>query len=109
VEFDYAPFGITGLETQLALSLMRFCHTGLMPLSDLIHRLTVAPAKLVNLDKGSLSIGADGDVTVFDPDEEWSFRREDTVSKSTNCPFYDWPLKGRAVLTVVAGKIVSRE
>lgn len=109
VEFDYAPFGITGLETQLALSLMRFHHTGLMPLSDLIHRLTVAPAQLVNLDKGSLSVGADGDVTVFDPDKEWSFRREDTVSKSTNCPFYDWPLKGRAVLTVVAGKIVSRE
>ena len=109
VEFDYAPFGITGLETQLSLSLMRFHHTKLMPLSDLIHRFTVAPAKLVNLDKGSLGVGADGDVTVFDPDAEWSFRREDTVSKSANSPFYDWPLKGRVVLTVVAGNVVCRE
>ena len=109
MEFDYAPFGITGLETQLSLSLMRFHHTKLMPLSDLIHRFTVAPAKLVNLDKGSLGVGADGDVTVFDPDAEWSFRREDTVSKSANSPFYDWPLKGRVVLTVVAGNVVCRE
>ncbi len=110
VEFDYAPFGITGLETQLALSLMRFHHTGLMKLSDLISRLTDVPAKLVNLDdKGSLGVGADGDVTVFDPDAEWVFRREDTVSKSTNSPFYGWPLKGRPVLTVVGGKVAWRE
>ena len=110
VEFDYAPFGITGLETQLALSLMRFHHTGLMKLTDLISRLTDVPAKLVNLDnKGSLGVGADADVTVFDPDAEWTFRREETVSKSTNSPFYDWPLKGKATHTIVGGAIAWQE
>ena len=110
VEFDYAPFGITGLETQLALSLMRFHHTGAMKLPDLISRLTDVPAKLVNLDnKGGLGVGMDGDVTVFDADAEWVFRREDTVSQSTNSPFYDWPLKGKPVMTIVGGKIAWRE
>lgn len=110
VEFDYAPFGITGLETQLALSLMRFHHTGAMKLMDLISRLTDVPAKLVNLDsKGALGVGMDGDVTVFDADAEWVFRREDTVSKSTNSPFYDWPLKGKPVMTIVGGKVAWRE
>lgn len=109
VEFDYAPFGITGLETELALSLMQLCHTRRTSLSDLVAKFTVAPAKLLRLSKGTLSVGADADVTVFDPDREWVWTPEDTASKSQNSPFYGWPLKGRAVMTVVAGKIVWRE
>jgi dihydroorotase-like cyclic amidohydrolase len=56
------------------------------------------------MKKGTLSLGADGDVTVIDPDQEWEFRREETASRSLNNPFYGWPLKGRAVATIVAGK-----
>jgi dihydroorotase len=104
VEFDYAPFGITGLETELALGLMTFHHTGLLSLSDLISRFTTGPARVLRMKKGTLSLGADGDVTVIDPDLEWEFRREDTASRSLNNPFYGWPLKGRAVATIVAGK-----
>jgi dihydroorotase len=106
VEFDYAPFGITGLETHLALALMRLYHTRRMGLPDLITKFTTAPAGLLRLKKGTLSIGADADITVMDPDYEWAFSRSDSASKSRNSPFYGWPLKGKALVTIVGGKIV---
>jgi dihydroorotase len=109
VEFDYAPFGITGLETELALSLMQLYHTKRLSLSELIARFTVAPARLLNLTKGTLRVGADADVTVFDPDREWVFERDSTLSKSFNSPFYGWPLKGKAVTTIVRGSQVKVE
>lgn len=104
VEFDYAPFGITGLETELALSLMQLYHTKRLGLSELIAKFTVAPAKLLRLSKGTLSVGADADVTVFDPERDWKFDRTDTASKSLNNPFYGWPLKGKAIATIVRGR-----
>jgi dihydroorotase len=109
VEFDYAPFGITGMEVELALSLMQLYHSKRISLSDVIAKFTVAPAKLLTLPKGTLSVGADADVTVFDPDCEWSFERGSTASKSFNNPFYSWPLKGKAVTTIVKGKKVWDE
>ena len=105
VEFANAPFGITGLENELAVSLMQLYHSGRMKLSDLIERLTIAPARLIKLDRGTLSIGAVADVTVFDPDAEWIFNREETASKAFNNPFYGWKLKGRNFMTIVAGEI----
>jgi dihydroorotase len=109
VEFDYAPFGITGLETELALSLMQLYHTKRLGLSELIAKYTVAPAKLLRLSKGTLSVGTDADVTVFDPNRNWKFDRSETASKSLNNPFYGWPLKGKAVATIVSGKKVWSE
>ncbi len=109
VEFDYAPFGITGLETELALSLMQLVHSGRISLSEMIAKYTANPARLLNLAKGTLSAGADADVTVFDPDQAWSFERSATASKSANNPFYGWPLKGRAVATIVGGKTARVE
>src|SRR5581483_1702036 len=106
VEFDYAPFGITGLENELALSLMQLYHTKRMKLSDVIAKYTVAPAKLLRINKGTLNVGADGDVTVLDPDIEWTFERSDTTSKSLNNPFYGWSLKGKPLMTIVDGKKV---
>ena len=106
VEFDYAPFGITGLETELALSLMQLYHAQRLSLPDLIAKYTVGPAKLLNLAKGTLTVGADADVTVFDPEREWVFTHAATASKSTNNPFYGWPLKGRVVATIVGGRKV---
>jgi dihydroorotase len=106
VEFDYAPFGITGLETELALSLMQLYHTGLLPLAKVIEKFTSAPARLLRIRKGTLAVGADADVTVFDPERPWSFDRNDTASKSLNSPFYGWPLKGKAVATIVGGRKV---
>lgn len=109
VEFDIAPFGITGLETELSLSLMQLVHSGRMSLSEMIRRYTEAPAKLCKLDAGTLSVGAPGDVTVIDVDKEWSFKRESTASKSINSPFYDWPLKGMAVMTIADGNVIWKE
>jgi dihydroorotase len=109
VEFDYAPFGIIGLETELPLSLMRLFHTGVLTLPDLIAKFTVAPARLLRLSKGTLSAGADADVTVFDPQVEWVFDRGDCAGKSTNTPFAGWRLKGRPVATLVAGRVVWSE
>jgi dihydroorotase len=103
VEFDYAPFGITGLETELALSLMQLYHTKRLGLEDLIAKFTVGPARLLRLGKGTLSIGSDADVTVLDPNRDWVFDKATTASKSFNSPFYGWPMKGKAVATIVAG------
>jgi dihydroorotase len=109
VEFDYAPFGITGLETELALSLMQLYHTKRLGLADIIAKFTVAPAKLLRLAKGTLSAGADADITVFDPNREWAFEKTTEGSKSLNNPFYGWSLRGKAVMTIVAGKKVWSE
>jgi len=110
VEFDYAPFGIIGLETELALSLMQLYHTGRMSLPDLLARFTAGPSRLLHLsNKGALKTGMDADVTVLDPGREWTFQREDTASKSQNSPFYGWSLKGQAVITIVGGKVLWRE
>lgn len=108
VEFDQAPFGITGLETGLALSLMQLYHTKRLPLADVIACYTAHPARLLGLadTKGSLAPGMDGDVTVIDPDREWVWQVGDTASRSVNSPFYGWPFRGRAVATIVGGHTV---
>ena len=107
VEFDYAPFGIIGFETELALSLTQLYHTRRLSLLDLISKFTVAPARLLRLpQKGNFNVGADGDVTVFDPDEEWVFDVAASASKSRNSPFSGWKLKGRAKAVIVRGGVV---
>jgi len=107
VEFDYAPFGIVGFETELALSLMQLYHSRRLSLSDLIAKFTAAPARLLRLrDKGNFSPGSDGDVTVFDPDEEWVFDVAASAGKSRNSPFSGWNLKGRAKAVIVRGGVV---
>jgi dihydroorotase len=106
VEFDFAPFGILGLETELALSLMQLHHAGRLGLSEVIAKFTINPARLVNIPKGTLTVGADADITVIDPDREWVFDALACASKSSNSPFHGWKLKGRAVATLVAGKTI---
>ena len=105
VEFDYAPFGITGLETELALSLMQLYHAKRLTLPELVAKFTTAPARILRLPKGTLNIGADADVTMFDPDKEWVYRRAESISKSKNNPFDGWPMKGRAMATIVQGRV----
>ena len=109
VEFDYAPFGITGLETELPLSLMQLYHTRKMSLPDVLARFTTGPANLLKLPKGTLKPGADGDITIIDPDRDWVFQRSDSGSKSKNSPFHGWTMKGKAVMTIVAGAVVWSE
>jgi dihydroorotase len=107
VEFDRAPFGILGLETELALFLTILVHrTKAIDVSRLITMYTVNPATLIRLPKATLRPGADADVTLIDPELEWTFRKEDSFSLSSNTPFDGWELKGRAVRTIVGGKTV---
>ncbi len=104
VEFDYAPFGITGLETELALALMQLYHSKRLGLPEIIAKFTITPARLLRLSKGTLSPGADADITIFDPDRAWTFSREVSASKSFNSPFLGWTLRGKAVATFVGGR-----
>lgn len=103
VEFDYAPFGILGLETQLALALTELVHKKVLTMTQLIEKLTVNPARLIRINKGTLSVGADADITIFDPDKEWTYDVHETASKSRNSPFHGRKLKGKAVATIVGG------
>jgi dihydroorotase len=106
VEFDYAPFGIIGFETELALALMQLYHSKKLSLSDLIAKFTVAPARLLRLPgKGHLGIGADADLTVFDPGQEWTFDPGTSPGKSRNSPFAGWAMKGKARAAIVNGAI----
>jgi len=108
LEFDRAPFGITGLETALGLSLTQLFHTGRITLNRLVELFTVNPARIVNKTLGTLGIGAEADVTLFSTESEWVYDVSQTKSKSRNCPFHGMKLKGQVAGTVVAGKLVYR-
>jgi dihydroorotase len=105
VEFDRAPVGIIGLETSLPLTL-RLVEEGVLPLADAIAKLTAGPAQVLGLAKGTLQVGADADVTLIDTQTEYGVDRREFRSKSRNSPFHGWTLKGRAVMTICAGKVV---
>jgi dihydroorotase len=107
VELDQAPFGIVGLETEFALFCDILVHKRkALPLSRLIEMFTVNPARLLGLDRGTLSTGAPADVTFIDADSEWTFEKEKSRSLSRNTPFDGAKLKGRAVRTIVGGETV---
>jgi dihydroorotase len=101
--FEDAPFGIVGLETALGLSLTQLVHSGLLDLATLIERMSCAPARAFSLPGGTLTVGSPGDVTVFDPEAEWTVDPRRFLSMSRNTPFAGWTLRGRPVLTLVGG------
>jgi len=107
VEFDAAPFGIIGLETELGLFLDLLVHKHRkIDIARLIEMYTVEPARLLKINAGTLSIGAPADVTLIDPDLEWTVKIDKFESASRNSPFDGWKMKGRAVRTIVGGKTV---
>ncbi len=107
VEFDAAPFGIIGLETELGLFLELLVHKHkTIDLPRLLALFTINPARLLGLESGTLSLGAPADVTVIDPDLEWTVDAASFASASRNTPFDGWKLRGRAVRTIVGGKTV---
>jgi dihydroorotase len=107
VEFDAAPFGIVGLETQLGLFIDLLVHKHhKIDIARLIAMYTIEPARLLKTDAGTLSIGARADVTLIDPELEWTVRIDQFESASRNSPFNGWKLKGRAVRTITRGKTV---
>jgi dihydroorotase len=107
VEFDVAPFGIVGLETELGLFIDLLVHKhAKIDIARLIEMYTVEPARLLKLDAGTLSPGSRADVTLINPALKWTVNVDRFRSVSRNSPFDGWKLKGRAVRTIVAGETV---
>ncbi|MGI9108366.1 MAG: dihydroorotase [Pyrinomonadaceae bacterium] len=107
LEYDQAPFGITGLETAIGLAFDRLIHQGVISLERLVELCSVNPAKIFNLsERGTLKVGAWGDVTILDPALEWTFKASQSKSKSRNTPFDNWTMRGAAAATIVAGKLL---
>ncbi|HEX8559041.1 MAG TPA: dihydroorotase [Pyrinomonadaceae bacterium] len=107
VEFDHAAFGVTGLETAVALALDRLVHGGRVTLERLVELFSTGPARVFRLEgRGTLRPGAWGDVTVLDPDLRWTFDASRSRSKSRNTPFDGWTLRGAPVATIVGGRLV---
>jgi dihydroorotase len=107
MEFERAAFGITGLETALALAVTRL-HVGKrISLARIVELFTAGPARCFDLrGRGSLVPGSYADVTVFDPKKKWTFEASKSRSKSKNCPFDGWQLTGKVMATIVGGKVV---
>jgi dihydroorotase len=107
VEMDRAPFGMLGLETELAIFLEILLHQRkAVTLSQIIAMLTVNPARLLRLNRGTLSLGAPADITILDPHQAWIVDKNDSPSLSRNTPFHGMTLRGRALRTIVAGATV---
>jgi dihydroorotase len=103
-EFDYAPFGIVGLETALGLS-FQLVKEKVLTLKELICKLSFNPASVLKIGKGTLQTGADADITIIDTDLEWTVDSSLFRSKSKNTPFNGLKLKGKAVQTIVGGSV----
>jgi dihydroorotase len=108
VEFDYAAFGISGLETSLALCL-RLVEEGILTMGQLISRMATEPAKILQIPGGTLKVGAAADLTAIDLGKVWRVVPSLFRSRGRNTPFTGWELRGKAVLTMVGGEIRFRE
>jgi dihydroorotase len=110
VEFERAAFGITGLETALALAITKLHRENKIPLGRIVELFTAGPARVFDLrGRGSLARGDFADVTIFDPKKRWTFEAARSRSLSHNTPFDGWHFSGKVVATIVSGKIVYRE
>jgi dihydroorotase len=105
VEFTLAPFGVIGMETLLPIVITELVEKGVISINEVIAKLTINPARILGLPKGTLSVGADADITIIDPQVKWQIDKEKFKSKSRNCPFHGREVTGRARYTIVGGEI----
>jgi dihydroorotase len=109
IEFERAAFGVTGLETALGLAITTLHIGHRLPIERIVELFTSGPARVLDLrGRGTLLRGSHADVTIFDPKKRWTFEAAKSRSKSRNTPFDGWQLTGKAVATVVGGRIVYR-
>jgi len=106
IEFNLALNGIIGLETSLPLSL-RLVTDGVLTLPALVEKMSCAPAAILGINRGTLKPGSVADISIIDPELEWTVESEKLASKSKNSPFLGWSMKGRAAYTILAGKVVK--
>src|SRR5262249_44696984 len=105
LEFDRAPFGITGLETAVGLAITKLQ----LPLARLIELFSINPQKIVKVTPWGLFEGSVADLTILDLNRSWTFDVNRSRSRSRNSPFHGWPLKGKAVATIVGGRVVYED
>ena len=108
IEFDRAEFGVIGLETELAVAVTELVETGILDWAGLVKVLALHPAKILNINKGTLGAGCAADIIIVDPKKEWLVRKEDFVSKSKNSAFIGRTLKGLVEVALRHGNIVYR-
>lgn len=109
VEYLFAPSGFPGLETALGVLLTDFYHTGKLGLPEIIAKMTSGPAKVFSLPSGVLEAGAAADIAVIDPDLAWTVDDKAFYTRGTHSPFIGRKLKGKAVATIVGGKMVMKD
>ena len=105
-EFEKCPFGILGFETALGLSLEHLVHSNKISVARLVELFTINPARILGISRGTLAPGAQGDVTVFSTEREWTYDVNKSFSKSRNSPFDGATFRGGPVATIVGGRIV---
>jgi dihydroorotase len=108
-EFESCPFGILGLETAVGLSLECLVHAGHISITRMIELFTSGPASVLKLNGGSLTQGAPGDVTVLNPNFQWTYDVNKSFSKSRNSPFHGRTFRGAAIATIVGGDIIYQK
>ncbi len=108
-EYIYAPSGFPGLETSLGIMLTDLYHQHKLDLATIVSKMTCEPAKVFGMDAGTLAVGKSADITVIDPELTWTVDEKKFYTKGSHSPFIGRKLKGKAVLTVVAGKIVMQD
>ena len=105
IEFDRAEFGVTGLETELAAAATYLVRPGLLTWADVCRKLSLNPARILGIDKGTLSVGKDADIIIIDPNAEWVVSAQDFASKSKNSCFLGCRLTGKVIQTIYRGTV----
>jgi dihydroorotase len=109
VEFDYAPFGIIGLETALSLAATELVDKKVLSWPELILKMSANPSNILGIARGSLKIGGPADIVIIDPNKEYVYKKDTIESKSKNSPFIDWRLKAKVVGVFVGGRLIMKD
>lgn len=108
-EFDYAPFGIIGLETALSLAVTQLINHTVLDWPELIRKLAYNPNKILQYNRGTLQPGAIADLIIIDPKKKWIYKQEGIKAKAHNSPFIDWEMQAKVEMVFVAGKIIENK
>lgn len=105
IEFERAEFGVTGLETELAVTVTELVDTGILSWSKLVEKMAINPSRILGIDKGNLGVGKDADIVIISHEKDWVVKKESFLSKSKNSSFINKKLNGFVEYTICRGKV----